>query len=120
MPYRSRTETGSRSSSNTSRPALSVRQLERPAVQILPVLQSAASQSVVFGRIQAVQQLAAFLHSLGGHGGKQLVGRFESRHGRVIGRRADEQRAVAHAQMAAGADIRAQKTGSPTHLISQT
>ena len=101
----------------SARPA---RQLEGPAVQILPVLRDSTSRAGTVRRIQTVQQPAALLHPLGRHRGKQLVGRLETRHGRVIVCRADEQRAVASAQVAARADIRAQKTGSPTHLISQT
>ena len=84
----------------------SARQLEGPAVQFLPFFHGSTPHRSGFGRIQAVEQLAALLHPLGRHRGKQLVGSFEARHRRMIVCRADEQRAVASAQVAPGADIR--------------
>ena len=92
-------------------PARSARQLKGPAVQILPISQWLDFRRGARGRIQAVQQPAAFLHALGRHRRKQLVGSFEARHGRVIGCRADEQRAVDQAQVAARADIRGAEDG---------
>ncbi len=111
---------GSRSSSNGCVPAGLGRQLEGPAVQILPFAGCPVLAAWAFAGRQAVEQSAALFHALGPDGGNQLFGSMERRHGGMIGCRADEQRAVLHAEVSAGADVRAQKTGSPTHLISQT
>ena len=91
--------------------APSVGQLERVGVELLPIFFCATSAVGAFGRIEAVQQTPPRVHAHGRHRGKQFIGRPETGHGRVIACRADEQRAVIHAQVASRADIRRAKHG---------
>src|SRR6266550_1355765 len=73
-------------------------------VQILPVFRGLMAFRRARERIEAVQQLASSLHALSRGTGK-YVGRLKARHGRIVLRRAYEQRAVRGAERAARADV---------------
>jgi hypothetical protein len=84
-------------------PARPVRQLHGALVQLVPFTRGPA---LVLFQVEAIEQAAARLHACGIDRAEQILWTAEVGHRRVIGRRADEQRAVLGAEVPAGADVR--------------